>query len=319
MPLADPSFLHDSLPNKTFDFLIKQSKNITVVSDKFEDFIYGDGWQWDDFQYYYMPEKSLFPLYGNVTLLKGNQIVPKFFQNNLFITSETEKNRDFIENKFFYNIDDNIRHKVPFKTSLELSVKMLADTLNKPIQLIDNKLDVPFKPYISTPTYPLYGRLMQESENFMAEHLFLQISKQKFNQYKVQSTIDLAMDSLFMDIPQKPRWVDASGLSRYNLFTPHDMVYLLEKLLNDFGQEKALQLMPKNGVGGTLQKWYPYDSTYLYAKTGSVSNNHNLCGYLITKKGTLLIFSYMNNNFTAKSSDVRLEMNEVLQSIYEKY
>ena len=32
-PLADPSFLHDSLPNKTFDFLKKQSTNIVRLRE----------------------------------------------------------------------------------------------------------------------------------------------------------------------------------------------------------------------------------------------------------------------------------------------
>lgn len=319
-PLADPSFLHDSLPNSTFDFLKKQTKNIAIVTDKFEDFIYGDGWQWDDYQYYYMPEKSLFPLYGNVALFDGAKIIPSFFQNRLNQTDIPDFHRDFFDNQFYYNKKSKINiRKIPFKTSLELSVQLLADTLKKPINLIDKKVGMHFKPYISTPTYPLYGRLMRESENFMAEHLFLQIAKQKFNEYKVQSAITMALDSLFSDIPQKPRWVDASGLSRYNLFTPHDMVYLLDKMVRDFEKEKILQLMPLNGPGGILQKWYPFETTYLYAKTGSVSNNHSLSGYIITKKGTFLIFSYMNNNFTKKSSEIRMEMNEVLQSIYHWY
>jgi D-alanyl-D-alanine carboxypeptidase/D-alanyl-D-alanine-endopeptidase (penicillin-binding protein 4) len=124
---------------------------------------------------------------------------------------------------------------------------------------------------------------------------------------------------LLPGLPHKPRWVDASGLSRYNLFTPKSMVYLLEKMYDEFGQERMFDLLPKNGEGGHLQKWYPFETTYLYAKTGSVSNNHNICGLLQTKKGTVLIFSYMNNHYMIESNDVRKEMNRVLQEIYNKY
>ena len=73
-PMADPSFLYDSLPNTTFDFLKNTTKEIVLIPEEFSDFIYGLGWQWDDYHYYYMPEKSLFPIYGNLATLDGNAI-----------------------------------------------------------------------------------------------------------------------------------------------------------------------------------------------------------------------------------------------------
>lgn len=319
-PLADPSFLHDSLPNTTYQFLKNQTKPIAVIPDTLEDFIYGEGWQWDDYPFYYMPEKSLFPIYGNYALLNGDKITPHYFQSSLTPSDISEPTRDFFENKFTYNPQKKFTgRKIPFRTSFALSVQLLADTLHQNISISKSSGLKEFKPYVSTPVRPLYDRLMNESENFMAEHLFLQVAKTHTGKYQVQNAITLALDSLFTDVPQQPKWVDASGLSRYNLFTPHDMVYLLEKMLDEYGTDFTLDLMPKNGAGGRLQKWYPFDQTYLYAKTGSVSNNHNICGYLITEKGTLLIFSYMNNNYMEKSSDVRQKMNQVLQQIYHTY
>ncbi len=319
-PMADPSFLHDSLPNKTYHFLANQEKPISVISDTFSDFIYGDGWQWDDYQFYYMPEKSLFPIYGNVALLRDQKIIPSIFQSRLKETELIDFNRDYFENNFYYNPNFKAKNrKIPFKTSMEMSLRLLSDTLHKPVYVSKNYSLQNLNPYISSPIRPMYGRLMNESENFIAEHLFLLISKKESNEYKVSNSITLALDSLFTDIPQKPRWVDGSGLSRYNLFTPHSMVYLLDKLQLKLGKNEAKNYLPKNGEGGSLQKWYPSDKAFLFAKTGSVSNNHSLCGYLITKKGTFLIFSYMNNNFTENTSDVRKKMNEVLFKIYENY
>lgn len=318
-PLADPSFLHDSLPNKTYNFLSYQSKPIAIIPDTFSDFIYGDGWQWDDYQYYYMPEKSLFPFYGNTALISGNKIMPNHFQKMLYETEKEDFHRDFYRNIFYYNADNvDVNRKVPFKTSLALSVELLSDTLHKEVSISTFEHTFEMHPYISTPVKPLYKRLMNESENFMAEQLFLQVAKKVTGNYNVSNAIQVAMDSLFYDIPQKPRWVDASGLSRYNIFTPHSMVYLLDKMEKEYGKE-IIQLMPINGKNGSLQKWYPFDTTYLYAKTGSVSNNHSLSGYMITKKGTFLIFSYMNNNFIEKSSEIREKMNGVLQKIYNTY
>jgi len=317
--LADPSFLHDSLPNSSFEFLKKSKKNLVYVSQYFDDFIYGDGWQWDDYQYYYMPEKNIFPIYGNLALLKGDKIIPNFFQNQLKETKKPEIHRDFSRNIFYKDtiLSDKTR-LIPFKTSISLAIQLLQDTLHKPIGHSTYLKDKKFTTYTSTPTQPLYKRLMDESENFIAEQLFLYISKNKTDEFRVKNTINYALDSLFQNIPNNPRWVDASGLSRYNIFTPKSMVYVLDKMYKDFGRETTLNLLPRNGKGGSLQKWYPADTTYLYAKTGSLSNNHSICGFLITKKGSLLIFSYMNNNYTKKSSEVRGEMNTILQQIYNE-
>lgn len=318
--LADPSFLHDSLPNSTFAFLKSSTKNLAYVPQHFDDFIYGDGWQWDDYPFYYMPEKSIFPLYGNLAKLTGNKIKPAYFQKHLKEEPNPSVNRDFSTNKFYIAADKpNKTRWVPFKTAVGLSLKLLQDTLQKSISIAPSFKKYSFKPYRSTPTQALYQRLMNESENFIAEQLFLIIAKNKTNEYKVGNAIDFALDSLFSDIPDSPRWVDASGLSRYNIFTPRSMVYLLDKMLHSFGKEASLRLLPQNGEQGSLQKWYPSQTTYLYAKTGSLSNNHNLSGYLITKKGKLLIFSYMNNNYTNKSSEVRKKMNQVLLQIYNNY
>ena len=319
--LADPSFLYDSLPNSTFDFLKNIQKDIILIPDEFHDFVYGDGWQWDDYQYYYMPEKSLFPIYGNLTTLEGETIYPSYFQNQLETKNASNIYRDFLQNTFYKDSigTDMQAKKIPFKTSIELSRQLLSDTLQKPVYLTNELEEVQFTPYISTPTYPIYKKLMDESENFIAEQLFLVISKQQFNTYQVENTIQLALDSLIPNIPHKPRWVDASGLSRYNLFTPKSMVFILEKMYKEFGETKLLDLLPQNGTKGSLQKWYPFETTYLYAKTGSLSNNHNICGFIKTKKGKLLIFSYMSNNFVEKSSNIRAVMNKELLKIYNSY
>ena len=318
--LADPSFLHDSLPNKTFNFLKNTSKELIYIPEDFSDFIYGDGWQWDDFQYYYMPEKNLFPIYGNLATLKNNIINPSFFTDKLIASHSSGFYRDFGQNIFYKDsvARDQTRH-IPFKTSLELTCQLLSDSLQKPVYLTNEVEDAHFTPYISTPTYPIYKRLMNESENFIAEQLFLIISKNKTNTYKVKNSIQYSLDSLLPNIPNKPRWVDASGLSRYNLFTPKSMVYLLDKMYFEYGKKKLFDLLPNNGEGGHLQKWYPSSNKYLYAKTGSVSNNHSLCGLLETKKGSVLVFSYMTNHYMIESDEVRKQMNSVLQKIYYKY
>jgi D-alanyl-D-alanine carboxypeptidase/D-alanyl-D-alanine-endopeptidase (penicillin-binding protein 4) len=120
------------------------------------------------------------------------------------------------------------------------------------------------------------------------------------------------------DVPQKPKWVDGSGLSRYNLFTPESFVYILHKMKTEFGWERIKHILPTGGAG-TLSSYYKKDSGYIYAKTGTLSNNCALSGYLITKKGKLLIFSVLANNYITGSVPVRRAVEKYLLAIRENY
>ena len=318
-PLADPSFLYETLPNLSFDFIKSKQKPIALLfTENFTDFIYGSGWQWDDFQYYFMPEKSVFPLYGNLVNIKNGKISPYYFQPQLTAVKDADFNRDFYTNNFTYLKNDTVTLKVPYKTSLDLSASLLADTLNLPVHII-SQIKYKLNPLVSTPTLPIYKRLMDKSDNFIAEQVLLIVARKYSGFYSVSDAIDWSLTNLYSDIPQRPRWEDGSGLSRYNLFTPQSMVYLLEKYLTDYGFEFIKDIFPSNTENNALKQWYPFETTYMYAKTGTLSNNHNICGYLITKKGRLLIFSYMNNHFIQDIDEIRKTMNENLINIYNSY
>jgi D-alanyl-D-alanine carboxypeptidase/D-alanyl-D-alanine-endopeptidase (penicillin-binding protein 4) len=46
---------------------------------------------------------------------------------------------------------------------------------------------------------------------------------------------------------------------------------------------------------------------------------HSLSGYVKTKKGKVLIFSFMHNNFTGSSDPLKKEMQDILKRVYEVY
>ena len=50
-------------------------------------------------------------------------------------------------------------------------------------------------------------------------------------------------------MPQLPRWVDGSGSSRYNLFTPDDLVWVLNKMKDEFGMDRIKGIFPHPGAG----------------------------------------------------------------------
>jgi D-alanyl-D-alanine carboxypeptidase/D-alanyl-D-alanine-endopeptidase (penicillin-binding protein 4) len=118
-------------------------------------------------------------------------------------------------------------------------------------------------------------------------------------------------------LPQRPEWVDGSGLSRYNLFTPQDFVWLLDRMKTEFGMDRMKHILPTGSVG-TLSNYYKIDSGYIFAKTGSLSGVIALSGYLFTMKNNLLIFSVLVNNQVGSAGKVRKEVETFLHSIREK-
>ncbi len=133
-----------------------------------------------------------------------------------------------------------------------------------------------------------------------------------------EAMIDTLLSGDLKELPGKPSWMDGSGLSRNNLFTPRDLVWLLNKLQHDFGLERMKRLLATGGVG-TLHNYYKEESGYIFAKTGSLTGVIALSGYLITKKGRLLIFSILINNHRGNGVAIRRDMERLLRRIREKY
>ena len=100
------------------------------------------------------------------------------------------------------------------------------------------------------------------------------------------------------------------------------MVALLDKIDDAVDDDLLFDLLPQGGKAGTIRNWYGARDggpTYIFAKTGTLSNNHCLSGYLITRSGKKLIFSFMNNNYVISTNDVRIQMEEILWYIHENY
>jgi D-alanyl-D-alanine carboxypeptidase/D-alanyl-D-alanine-endopeptidase (penicillin-binding protein 4) len=132
-----------------------------------------------------------------------------------------------------------------------------------------------------------------------------------------QKIIDTLLKTDFKSLPQKPRWVDGSGLSRYDLFSPKDFVFILNKMKNDFGMERIKNILPTGGTG-TISRYYHADSGYIFAKTGSLSGVVALSGFLYTKKNKLLIFSILINNHQSSGITIRKEIEKFLEEVRDK-
>ncbi len=321
---ADPSFLYGFDQSRTLEFLKNKLQNIYIIDENIAESSYGLGWAWDDYPYYYMPEKNLFPIYGNIIKLskKGDSIsvLPRFFNKSTKINDRVKLKRDVDKNNFYVKSDIELdERQIPFKTSNQLIADLLSDEIGKKVVLIPSNKSYNFKEFKSVKYDSLYKQLLVDSDNFIAEQIMLQVGNKVDSVFSVAKAIDYSLKNYLLDIPQKPRWVDGSGLSRYNLFTPESLVYLLTKMYREIPTKKLFTYLPVGGDSGTLKNYYKNEKPYIYAKSGTLSNNYNLSGFLVTKKGTVLIFSFMNNHYKGNSSDRKNEMEILFKKLYNTY
>lgn len=170
----------------------------------------------------------------------------------------------------------------------------------------------------SQPTDSLLQPMMFNSDNFFAEQTLQMLSFKQLGYFSDEQIIDTLLKSIYKNLPQKPRWVDGSGLSRYNLFTPQSFVSIINTMLQQYGWLRVANIFP-TGNQGTLKNYYKNYVGKIYAKTGSMSNNYALSGFLKTKKQNTVVFSILINNYVGTSATaVKLAIEKYLIQIIEK-
>lgn len=342
-PSGDPTFLHPEFPRQRLYAILKNESTLrwTLVDWKAER--WGSGWSWNDYGAGYMAERSPFPVFGNVMNVRydaGKLVFVPQPKEVFWVRSEAlgydsktgaintqqfglerslDANRILIQNAN----RDFAGGLIPLRTEIPDVSRILKDTLH-----MDNVSTFGFAPGYSPvihktiihsqPTDSLLRPMMHRSDNFFAEQSLLMVSNERLGYMSDEKIIDTLIKTDFKDLPQKPRWADGSGLSRYNLFTPQDFIFILNKMKNEFGMARIKDILPTGGEG-TLGSYYKRDSTFLYAKTGTLSGVVALSGFLETKKGKQLIFSVLVNNHQSSSTNVRRAVEKFIQGLRERH
>jgi serine-type D-Ala-D-Ala carboxypeptidase/endopeptidase (penicillin-binding protein 4) len=344
IPTGDPSLLHpDFQTQPVIDFLKKPTKKIYLEDIGWQETPWGTGWAWDDYNDDYSVERSPLPVYGN--FIRWNEQNSPFRSNPSFgqtatISSSPEISwpvrfsPDTLTNIFLIQrlMDSNVfiirtgneteaTQDVPFITNnLNSAAELLRDTVGKPINILKwtfgkqpdslhgwHTTIYDWHTIYSRPADSVFMPMMYRSDNFFAEQTLLMVSKRKLGIMKDETIIDSLLKCPLADLPQKPSWVDGSGLSRFNLFSPQDFVTLLIKFKNEFGMDRMKRILPTGGKG-TLKNYYRVDSGYVFAKTGSLNGVLCLSGYIYTMKNRLLEFSILVNNHNGGGSAIRREI-----------
>jgi len=339
---GNPLFLHPDVADRSaLDFLEARKEKLFYWPRPVVDSRFGPGWSWDDFNGYYSAEKAVFPIYGNSisTVMdretKKINITPKYFSPHFSVIESMENPsrsrifREEGENQYQYFVGEAIDSDLPqidtlirpFLYSDELFVELLADTLHKPISFYHGIPQIGgAKTVYSLPTDTLYKHMLQPSDNLFAEQILMMSSGMASDTLSTEATIDRMQTEAFTDWQDEPVWVDGSGLSRYNMFTPRGMIKLLKTLREEVGEERLFELLPAGGESGTIENWYGAESgPYVFAKTGTLSNNHSLTGYIKTDSGKTLLFCLMVNHYAHSTSKVRESMGVMLEKIKKAY
>jgi D-alanyl-D-alanine carboxypeptidase/D-alanyl-D-alanine-endopeptidase (penicillin-binding protein 4) len=99
---------------------------------------------------------------------------------------------------------------------------------------------------------------------------------------------------------------DGSGLSRLDLVTPETSARFLLALTRASAGGVFKDSLPLSGHDGTLAGRLKTIRDRVSAKTGSLTYDNSLSGYLTTSKGQTLVFSIMCNDQTGRTDSIRL-------------
>lgn len=347
IPTGDPTFLHgDFARQPVVDFLRSAQKPLYITDVNWNDEALGSGWSWDDFSSSYMVERSPMPVYGNVIKWiqekdtsnvpdSDTEIEPQVFTYSVpdvnwkvrFNTETGRKNFSVtrLRDDNLFNItqgEENSRMvEVPFVTrGLQSALELLPDAIDKPVVQLD-KSEARFeniRTVYSRPTDSLLIPMMHNSDNFFAEQILLMVANERYGQMNDYMIVDSLLNNELKDLPHRPRWADGSGLSRFNLFTPADFVTILAKMSDEFGMDRLRQIFATGGEG-TLLNFYKSDSSFIYAKTGTLSGVVALSGFLYTRKNKLLTFSVLVNNHRGNAVAIRRQVESFLSDLRRKY
>lgn len=329
---GDPGILYPDI-DSSCDFvayLKATSKKIIFSNSHFKADRYGPGWAWDDYAESYQCERTAFPIYGNRLWIRkegpGITVIPSYLTPNVLSYEDTVSHISRSEwgDSYVYTYtpkQDTDEVEIPiafFKNDLQYC---WSEATGKEVTMIDRDLPSDALPVQGSVRDSLLKVMMQESDNFIAEQLLLACSMKAFRFMSDEAIIDSLLRGPLRDLKDEVQWVDGSGLSRYNLMTPHSIIEVLQRIIDEKGVAYLVQMLPAGGMPGRLQNWYKgkNGTPYVFAKTGTLGNTTCLSGLLVTGSGKILLFSWMNNQFMTSSGVIKSAMEKLFSYLYDHY
>ena len=171
--------------------------------------------------------------------------------------------------------------------------------------------------HLSPPLYQIIRNMNKESDNLTAEMIFRHLSADDGANAGDSSQSNKLADMLKnMGFGQESfRVVDGSGLSRYNLCSPEQLVRVLSDVYNDPAlRPELLVSLPISGTDGTLSQRFIEDEYRgkIRAKTGTLTGVSSLAGFVFAPQNKTYCFAIMFNNYISKANSVRAIQDSIL-------
>ncbi len=304
----------------------------------------GNGWSWDYFNNYYAPEIGPLQInenYIDVRIIAPSdstgsiQLIPSTPSGYYTLKNEIVL-QDSGRNRIRYNRDADM-NVITFSGTLTIGSDTLevAPTLHNPtlfytqvfLETLDSvgisvsgiALDcdeISADRLIATdtllniaspPLSEILKKLMKPSQNLYAETLvramgfeFKGIGSFDSGRVVVQNVLgDMGIEK------GSYRYVDGSGLSRYNYVSPREINTILRSMY--FGKDSQVwqTALTYAGIDGTLRRRMrgTRAENNVHGKTGTIANVRGMSGYVTTADGEDLSFSFLINGHLHNSSD----------------
>ncbi len=311
-------------------------KCIFVDASYFDTLQIGQGWMWDDLQYYYSSRISALGVDENIVIIyvkprnayglrpEVTTFPPSDFfriENNAITVGDSDSLEIHVNVKTVHDtvtifVNGQIPMNSPsrrFFRSYDMPEKFFGyhmgellsggqfhgcvrETTFVPDSTLDTLLILP-----SAPLSELIRQMMKWSSNYKAECILkltsAVVDSPPGSARKGLNLVKHVLSEAGVDTT-KFRLVDGSGLSRYDLVSADIITKLLVLAYNKFSiAPEFIASLPIGGRDGTLRKRFVNDSVFVRAKTGTMTSVSSLSGYLKTDSGRTLAFSIIINNF----------------------
>ncbi|MDI6741086.1 MAG: D-alanyl-D-alanine carboxypeptidase/D-alanyl-D-alanine-endopeptidase, partial [Candidatus Edwardsbacteria bacterium] len=327
--------------------------DIVANASFFDTTAFGAGWMWDEGPYAYNAPVSALSLGGNafdLGIRPGSKPGRKLFVeidplsayfrlDNKGFTGKPEARKSLKANRAFTGAQDEVRitgslaQNAPplFLSRSVTNPKLYCATMFRAALArrgikVKGKITTGEMPdslpalsvVNSRPLYAIVQDMDKESDNFTAEMLFRNLNQD--STAAPDSGKNRAAQYL-LDIgcaPESFAIADGSGLSRYNLCTPEQLVkVLLSVYQNPVIRPELLVALPMAGIDGTLYQRMKNGEgrSKVRAKTGTMTGVSCLAGFAFGPGEKVYCFALMFNNYTAKADEVRPLQDEILREL----
>jgi D-alanyl-D-alanine carboxypeptidase/D-alanyl-D-alanine-endopeptidase (penicillin-binding protein 4) len=180
---------------------------------------------------------------------------------------------------------------------------------------------VPVYRHISKPLVQLIYDMNKWSLNFYADQILKAIGARVLGAPGSFEKGSLEIKRLLTVLgltEEEFRMYDGSGLSRYNLISPHGIVKVLAGALAQTDiRPEFLSSLPVAGVDGTLESRMggSHSLRRVRAKTGTMRGVSSLSGYVLMNDNREVIFSIIMNNYTCPARLIREIQDNIVRLI----